>query len=159
MSQHIVVIEDEPMCLYFIEMALTKSGYIVEGFDNARGALQYIISSGRAIDLILSDIAMPIMTGLDLLQTLKSNSLLKSIPVILQTADPYAEAECMTSGASGFIAKPYRREELLHLVHRVLNHGTLSPKKAQNVQGRYAAITSFFIALLPVFERTAIAIP
>ena len=81
MPQKILIIEDEEVLLELIQKKLEKEGYIVETAKDGEAGLEKM----RALkpDLVLLDIVMPKMTGFEVLETVKKDQVLKTIPVII----------------------------------------------------------------------------
>ena len=96
----------------------------MDAFDAGRPALDAFAQSGY--DLVLSDLRMPGMDGIAVLEEAKKLS--PDVPVILVTAFGTVETAvgAMKKGAYDFIIKPYRLEELAALVARALEHRLLS---------------------------------
>ena len=88
--------------------------------DNGREALDVL--GGNWIDAVILDINMPEMNGLELLQRMSEEPLMKNIPVVMMTTDA-SEAHMKTAfelGAKGFIRKPFVPEELRRMLLEVL---------------------------------------
>ena len=88
--------------------------------DNGREALDVL--GGNWIDAVILDINMPEMNGLELLQRMSEDNLMKNIPVVMMTTDA-SEAHMKTAfelGAKGFIRKPFVPEELRKMLLEVL---------------------------------------
>ena len=75
---------------------------------NDGDAAMKLLQSGKAIDLILLDVMMPVMDGFEMLKALKQDAVLKNIPVIAVTAKAMKgdDARCLQAGASDYIPKP-----------------------------------------------------
>lgn len=110
---HAIIIDDDPHALESLEQWLTLADIQVQSFSNAQEALPVINSEFPGV--VISDIRMPGMDGMDLLRTLD-----KRIPMILITGHGgIAQAvEAMKLGAYDFIEKPYKPDRLVDLVHR-----------------------------------------
>jgi FixJ family two-component response regulator len=104
-----VVDDDESVCRG-LKRLLKSAGYRVETFTSAQHFLKRIPPKGRSI--LLLDIRMPAMSGLDLQRKLVDEGL--SIPVIFMTAheDPQAETQALRYGAVAFLKKPFHDEVL-----------------------------------------------
>ena len=76
-------------------------------------ALEQIKACTEELSLVLLDLQMPHMSGLEVLQVLKEESELSEIPVIVMSEDPSAVADCLRLGAIDFILKPYPRAEVI----------------------------------------------
>jgi DNA-binding NtrC family response regulator len=112
----ILVVDDEEMMCLVLSGVFEDAGYRVRTATNGGDALQLI--SERLPDLLLLDIIMPGLSGLDVLRRVKS--LDDSFPVILMTAMAGVQGavEAMRSGAFDYIAKPFENTELLRVVRR-----------------------------------------
>jgi len=120
----ILIIDDEAILRDAAAEALRRAGHAVDAFDAGRPALDAFAQSGY--DLVLSDLRMPGMDGIAVLEEAKKLS--PDVPVILVTAFGTVETAvgAMKKGAYDFIIKPYRLEELEALVARALEHRLLS---------------------------------
>jgi two-component system, sensor histidine kinase and response regulator len=114
----ILVVEDSRTQAESLRYILEKKGYTVILATNGRDALDQI-GAGRP-DLVLTDIMMPEMDGYELCQRIKSDTSLRSIPVIIVTQlfDPVDVVRGLESGADNFIIKPY---EPLDIDSRIQN--------------------------------------
>ena len=115
----ILVVEDDEALLKYIEYWLLKDGYKIITSSTGYEALKLIES--EKFDLIISDISMPSLSGLELLSYLK-NKIDSKIPVILISALDQ-QSVIMTAiklGASDFLVKPINYDELLIRVKRFL---------------------------------------
>jgi cellulose synthase/poly-beta-1,6-N-acetylglucosamine synthase-like glycosyltransferase/CheY-like chemotaxis protein len=109
----ILLAEDEENVRKLVAVALRRAGYEVTTAANGQEALQRVAEATP--DLILSDVVMPEMDGLELLQHLRANPSTSAIPVIMLTARGATE-DVVTGlhlGADDYLAKPFRTAELL----------------------------------------------
>jgi len=75
------------------------------------------------IDLILLDIIMPVMNGIEMLKVVRADDNLRQLPIVILTTDETKKNEALESGANGFLMKPIRNLLALHhLVHEYVNH-------------------------------------
>ncbi|UCF88771.1 MAG: sigma-54-dependent Fis family transcriptional regulator [bacterium] len=107
----IMVVDDERSMRDMLEIFLGREGYEVDGYSAASEALE-ALQSDQDFDLIITDINMPGLTGLDLLRSVKE--LEEDLPVIMITAygSPDSAVEAMKLGAADYITKPFRIEEV-----------------------------------------------
>jgi two-component system sensor histidine kinase ChiS len=121
MSFKILAIDDEQICLEIIEFALETRGYKVITVDNGNKALD-VIKSNDKIDLILLDMMMPDIYGLDLLEQIQDYIISNNVPVILQTGTSNEEdiQIALSKGAVASIKKPYHRQELIDLIENTV---------------------------------------
>jgi two-component system response regulator HydG len=114
----ILVVDDEPSNRQVLSRILSKEGYQVEQADDGRQALDRLRAGG--IELVLTDLKMPGMDGLELLQA--ARALEQDVEFIVMTAYGTVEAAvgAMKDGAYDFITKPLRRVELVTTVRKAL---------------------------------------
>jgi len=107
----ILVVDDERSMREMLEIFLGREGYEVAGYSSASDALDGL-ARDQEFDLIITDINMPGLTGLDLLNSV--GELEKNIPVIMITAygSPDSAVQAMKLGAVDYITKPFRIEEI-----------------------------------------------
>lgn len=116
----ILVIEDDEVMREMLRLQLVQAGYDVILAHDAAVAANAVTT--QRPDLVLADIHMPYMNGLQLVEAMKSDPATARIPVIFVTANPDAEAEAMRIGGVGFLTKPLREDDLLAMVARHLPH-------------------------------------
>ncbi|MBN1267042.1 MAG: response regulator [Anaerolineales bacterium] len=107
------VVEDDLDMQQAVKLMLTMMGYSVHFHNNARSAAKHLLE-GAVPDLILLDIMMPEVTGIDFLEFLRRRSDYKHIPVVMLSAEStdVQVDEAMSLGADGFVFKPVTFEEL-----------------------------------------------
>ena len=116
----VLVVEDNEDLRNFIESRL-KVNYRILTASNGKEALEQI--SKESPQLIISDVMMPVMNGLELCKTLKSNIDTSHIPIILLTAKDAEndQIEGLKAGANDYIVKPFNVDQLLFKVQNILN--------------------------------------
>ncbi len=116
----LLTVDDDPYVLESISTLLTEYGYTVFTAQNAIDAIAMVAKV--PFDVILTDIKMPQVTGIELLQNIHANN--PQIPVILMTA--FAEldvaVDAIKRGAFDFITKPYNPDYLLHSVEKAVKY-------------------------------------
>lgn len=119
----ILIVDDDVQMTVMLKKILEKEGYDVEIALNGQDALAK--SAVGDLDLIISDIRMPGMDGLEFLERIKGNH--QDVPVVLMTAFGSIEAavESMKKGAYHYIAKPFKTEQLLSVVEAALRERKL----------------------------------
>lgn len=120
MKSTILIVDDDPYVLESISMLLKENGYTVYSSRNAGDAVKMV--EKIRFDVVLTDIKMPHVTGIELLQNIHTYNL--QIPVILMTA--FAEldvaVDAIKRGAFDFIMKPYKPDYLLHAVDKAVKY-------------------------------------
>jgi len=119
----LLVADDDPGLRESLERALTREGYRIVLASDGRAALERFQAGG--IDLIVTDLKMPGLTGLELLRAAKA--IAPDVDVILLTAFGTVEeaVKAMKDGAYDFLTKPFRREQLLKLIDKALERRDL----------------------------------
>ncbi|MBR1624604.1 MAG: EAL domain-containing protein [Clostridia bacterium] len=105
-KRQILIVDDEEKNLLFLYNVL-RNEYDIVSANNGEDALKKIKQYEISFSLILLDLNMPKMGGLEVLDRIKNSPELKHIPVIMMTSDQSAEEECLRLGANDFIPKPY----------------------------------------------------
>jgi DNA-binding response OmpR family regulator len=116
----VLVVDDNKGVLEFLLLLLSKYGLSVIGASSGNECLDIVQS--RPVDLIILDVMMPVMDGLQVCDELKK--ITPSIPIILLTArdDMITRAAAMDLGVSEFVAKPVNNGDLLSRVRTQLSH-------------------------------------
>ena len=111
----VLVVDDEPGVLRFVKSGLSLAGFDVTTANSGEEALQF----ARIVnpDIMLLDILMVPMSGFDVLSQLRTFS---RVPVIVFTARSDIGAMAVKEGANGFLAKPFKPEELVRKITETL---------------------------------------
>ncbi|ODT16388.1 MAG: histidine kinase [Kaistia sp. SCN 65-12] len=121
-GRRILVVEDDIRNVYALTNILEPRGAIIEIARNGREALEtlqrFSSKEGEAVDLVLMDVMMPIMDGLEATREIRRNPAWKKLPIITLTAKamPDDQQRCVDAGANDYMAKPLDIERLLSLV-------------------------------------------
>jgi len=116
----ILIVDDEPDVVDFIERTLRTEGFdVVSAFDGI-GAID--LADTEKPDLVLLDIMMPMMSGYEVCEQIKSNPRTKDIPVICVSSahTPDARAQSLKVGAATLVVKPFFPAELVAQIRRYL---------------------------------------
>ena len=98
-----------------------KSGHVTEVIEAKNGSDAIGELKGRNdIDLILLDIIMPIMGGIDMLKVVRADDNLRQLPIIVLTTDETKKVEALECGANGFLMKPIKKDELIKKMGTVI---------------------------------------
>jgi two-component system chemotaxis response regulator CheY len=106
-----------------IKKVISHSGFQMgDCWEAGNGQEALDVLDSQWIDLILSDIHMPVMDGYGLLRALNAKEGLRDLPVVLITTESNQDRiqEAMTLGAKGYIRKPFRPEEICKLLRQVM---------------------------------------
>jgi len=120
-AARILVIDDEEVIHISLSRLLGRQGHQVDAVLTAREGLEKLDTGGY--DMVITDLMMPEINGLELLEKLKERGL--DLPVLMITGYPTIKTamQAMRLGAVDYLAKPFRRQELLGPVNRLLRRG------------------------------------
>jgi DNA-binding response OmpR family regulator len=119
-KSQVLVVDDDQEVLDFLEVLLSVEGVSTLRAENADEALRHLGAGG--IGMVLVDIAMPGIDGLELCRRIRSAPATQKLPVVVLSARPgqVAESEAMAAGADHFLHKPFDNDELVRLVRAKL---------------------------------------
>ena len=120
-KRNILFIDDDPSARALIQAMLKQAGHVVEVAGDPFEALELL--DKYAFDLILLDILMPKLSGIELLKRLKSRIDLKDIPVIMLSVkdDDETIKTCLEMGAADYVIKPPQKQKLLEVIDPILD--------------------------------------
>ena len=156
----LLVADDDPGLRESLERTLTREGYHVVLASDGRAALERVQAGG--VDLIVTDLKMPGLTGLELLRAAKA--IMPDVDVILLTAFGTVEeaVKAMKDGAYDFLTKPFRREQLIKLIDKALELRDLIENRALKKQledlrakGQMIGASPSWRRMLTLIEQTA----
>lgn len=111
--KRVLVVDDEPTNIEYLNKVLTKAGYEPVQTQRAKDAL--LILAQEPIDLVLADIMMPEMDGIDMVRAIRKMPTLQELPIIMCTAANEREQVVAAAkhGIQGYLLKPINRQALL----------------------------------------------
>ncbi|MCD6172384.1 MAG: response regulator [Sulfurimonas sp.] len=113
----ILAVDDDMINLKLLRSMLMKSGKIKEVIEAKNGSDAIDKMKARDdIDLVLLDIIMPIMGGLEVLKIVRADDNLKQVPIIVLTTDETKKGDALEFGANGFLMKPIRKDSLINKI-------------------------------------------
>lgn len=119
----VLVVDDDPHVLTAVSMLLNSKGYTAISCQDSRRAVRMMVEAG--VDIVLSDIKMPNITGIELLK--KIHEISPEMPVILMTA--YADLEvaldAIRQGAFDMVIKPYNSDYLIFTIDKAIRYETV----------------------------------
>lgn len=120
MAGKILIVDDNPSVLKLLNISLSKAGYNIVEADNGETAFE--VANKEHPDLIISDIMMPQMDGIELCWMIRENSEIPIVPFIFLTSfdDSEMEIRGFRAGADEYLSKPIDRKELLERVEELL---------------------------------------
>jgi len=138
-QQHILIVDDVPENRSLIEIVLKKAGYKTTSCENGQEAVE--LAQKQKFSLILMDIQMPVMDGLEATRIIKSQSDNSPLAVLAMTASFQNDSRpaCIGAGCDDVVSKPIKKEQLLKKVEKF----TQQARQIQTAE-RGGDITSFF---------------
>ncbi len=121
MRKRVLIVDDEPHVATLVARNLTQSGYETATAPDGREALKLLDSWGP--DLIVLDIMMPEIDGMEVIEILRGDPRTVELPVVILTAksEDADIARGWAAGAHCYITKPFSPEELVTVVNRILD--------------------------------------
>ena len=126
-TPHIMVVDDELSMREVLELMLAKEGYKVTCAENGRTAIELLEQD--QYDLMLCDIKLGDISGLDVLQASKKSNPDTVVILISAYASTETAVEAMNAGAYDYVPKPFDKDELLHTVSKALDLKTIEQEK------------------------------
>lgn len=111
----LIVVDDETDLLYAVETVLKRAGYEVTAVTSAAAALSALKATGA--QLVLCDVMMPVMSGHELLESVRADAAIKDTPMLMMSAAPFEPGE--HAPVAGFLKKPFDIGQLLGAVKRI----------------------------------------
>ncbi len=120
MSKKIMTVDDSPTIRQMLGIALKEAGYEVVEAANGKEALAKLES--EKVNMLITDLNMPEMNGIDLIRNVRQSPGLRFLPIIMLTTETQEakRLEGKAAGASGWIVKPFKPEQLLKVVQMVM---------------------------------------
>lgn len=130
-TNKILFVDDEPNVRETVKELLVFKNYDVITAENGQEALNLL--EYWTPDLIICDMVMPVMNGTELHENIKKNNFLSNIPFIFLSAKNEVDLirKCLQDGADDFLTKPFKFNELIHVVTTTLERF----EKNKNLQG------------------------
>lgn len=120
MAKRIMTVDDSASVRQMVAFTLKNAGYDVLEASDGQDALAKL---GGPVDMVITDLNMPNMDGITLIKNIRANASYKFIPIIMLTTESQAgkKQEGKDAGATGWIVKPFKPEQLLAVVQKVLH--------------------------------------
>ncbi len=133
-SRRILVVEDSSLQQRLYDLVLGGLGHRADSIDHAGNGREAFarLAQRRDVALIILDVNMPVMSGLEFLERLQREPLLRHIPVVICSSEDREEdiRRGLELGARAYLIKPFRTEHLVELVTRVLGPAARGPLPA-----------------------------
>lgn len=120
MTSRVLIVEDEPNIVESLSFVLTREGFEVASVLDGEAAVKALRHDPP--DLMILDVMIPRLNGFEVLKVVKSDPLLKSIPVIVLTAKGQLQDRRLAEeiGSDGFMTKPFSNRDIVEQVRRLI---------------------------------------
>ncbi|CAL8466512.1 g6048 [Coccomyxa elongata] len=156
---HVLLAEDDDLTMRVVEQLLKQCKYKVTVARNGQEALEILQHNEQhRFDLILTDIMMPKVNGMDLVLEVNQRKEWRHLPVIVMSSEQSQEAICkaFTVGAADYLIKPIRKNEVATLWHHIWRR--VMAAGAENLQGQATEWISTRYGQLPAFTLDSTAV-
>jgi len=121
MSKCVLVVDDSETVRQVLQLTLSNAGFDAIEAEDGDDALEKL-ASAPAVDMLITDLNMPNMNGLELIQKIRDDGKHRFTPIVMLTTESSEEKKRAgrEAGASGWIVKPFKPEQLLKVVKMVL---------------------------------------
>ena len=116
----ILTVDDSPSIRQMIKVVLGPAGHtVIEAGDGAQGLEK---AKSNSLNLVITDLNMPVMNGLELIRALRALPALTGLPIVFLTTESSdaVKQEAKKAGATGWITKPFNQEQLLAVVNKLV---------------------------------------
>ena len=119
MSKTILTIDDSASVRQMVALTLSAAGHhVIEAGDGAQG---YAKAIAEPVHAVITDLNMPVMNGIEFIKKYRQHPMSKGVPIILLTteSDEALKAEARAAGATGWIVKPFKQDQLVAVIKKV----------------------------------------
>ena len=116
----ILTVDDSPSVRQMIKLVLGPAGHtVVEAGDGSEGLTK---AKAQGFDLVITDLNMPVMNGLEMIRGLRALPSFTGVPIVFLTteSDDGVKQQAKAAGATGWITKPFKPEQLLAVVSKLV---------------------------------------
>lgn len=117
----VLAVDDDMINLKLLKTMLKKSSRVHEVIEAKNGAdAVAMLKTQPDIDIVLLDIIMPVMGGIEVLKVVRADNTLQNMPIIVLTTDETKKAEALECGANGFLMKPIRERDVIEKIEQLI---------------------------------------
>jgi two-component system chemotaxis response regulator CheY len=120
MAKTVLVVDDSVSMRQMVSFTMKEAGFdVIEG-GNGQEAISRV--EGKSVNLVITDLNMPVMDGMTLIRQLRTKNEFKFTPILMLTTESQQEKkmEGKAAGATGWIVKPFNPDQLLQVVQKVV---------------------------------------
>lgn len=121
MAKKILLVEDSNTVRQQVGILLSGAGYGILEADNGRDAVSVVAAQKEDLAMIIADVNMPVMNGIEMLQSLREKGLASGVPILMLTTEGQPELieKARKAGAKGWVIKPFKPDLLLAAVKKL----------------------------------------
>jgi two-component system, chemotaxis family, chemotaxis protein CheY len=121
MAKKILLVEDSSTVRQQVGILLSGAGYGTLEADNGRDAVATVAAHKDELSMIIADVNMPVMNGIEMIQSLREKGLASGVPILMLTTEGQPELieKARKAGAKGWIIKPFKPDLLLAAVKKL----------------------------------------
>ena len=118
-SMRVLTVDDSPTILSMLDHALKKAGFEVTQAEDGQKGLDAMAEND--FDVVITDINMPVMDGIEFIKNVRASGVKKSLPILILTTETSQEKrdQGRAAGGTGWIVKPFDPAKLISVIHRV----------------------------------------
>jgi two-component system chemotaxis response regulator CheY len=119
MAKRVITVDDSRTVREMVSFTLKGAGYEVLEAEDGKDAIAKLAS--QTVDVVITDLNMPNMNGIDLIRALRADARFKFTPILMLTteSDDSKKGEGKAAGATGWLVKPFNPEKLIQTVQKV----------------------------------------
>ena len=117
----ILAVDDDIINLKLLKSMLKKSSRVSDVVEAKNGADAIaVLKTQNDIDIVLLDIIMPVMGGIEMLKVVRADESLHHLPIIVLTTDETKKSQALECGANGFLMKPIREKDVINQIDKLI---------------------------------------
>jgi two-component system chemotaxis response regulator CheY len=119
-NKTILFVDDSASIRALVKMILEEDGYNVLMSEDGQDAMKFF--DGQTVDLVITDLHMPRMNGIELIKEIRKIKSYRFVPILFLTTETKSELkqEAKAAGATGWITKPFDKNKLLQVIKKVI---------------------------------------
>ena len=122
MGKTALIVDDSSSMRQMVGFTLKTAGFTVIEGGNGQEALDKLAASGGKVDIVITDLNMPVMDGLTFIKRVRTLAPMRFAPILMLTTESQEsrKTEGKAAGATGWIVKPFQPDQLLKVIQKVL---------------------------------------
>jgi two-component system chemotaxis response regulator CheY len=122
MKRNILIVDDSESIRELVGNTLENAGYKVFKGINGKDGVECLHKIDETISLIITDLFMPVMDGIELIKEVRLSDEYKYVPILMLTTESNLDKkmEAKDAGVTGWMVKPFAEDKLLKIVHKVI---------------------------------------